>query len=319
MQCLIGEGKSGVCGARKVSGGVLETLNWGMVVSVAVDPIEKKPLYHFHPGSGVLSFGGLGCNMGCLHCQNISISGARIAEMPDRPGESWEPSEVVDMALKKGAEGIAFTYNEPTIWFEWALETCKLAKERGIYTVFVTNAYIEQDPLDEIGPYLDAYAADIKGWGQDFYTRFASAPRWESILNAIDRARNVHGMHVEVTTNVVPGWNDDDNSLKSIAGWMIEKLGPLTPWHVSRFIPLHKLSHLNPTPANTLIHARQIGLDLGLKYVFIGNLHGVEGVEDSKCWNCGSLLIARTGYHVRIAGLDGSVCSTCGKESGIVR
>jgi pyruvate formate lyase activating enzyme len=317
-RCLIAEGEAGICGSRAVKGGVLQALNWGLVVSAAVDPIEKKPLYHFHPGSGVLSFGGLGCNMKCLHCQNFGISGQRIADTGQPDGDPWEPSEAVEMAQKKGARGIAFTYNEPTIWFEWALETCKLAKAKNLYTVFVTNAYIEKEPLDEIGPYLDAYAADIKGWGQEFHTKFSGIPKWESILDAIDRAKNVHNMHIEVTTNVVPGWNDDESSIRSIAAWVFEKLGPLAPWHLSRFTPLHKLAHLEPTPSRTLIRARQIGHEIGLKYVFIGNVHGMEGVEDSRCWNCDSLLISRTGYFIKIVGLDGCRCKSCGIDTGII-
>ncbi|HDS31183.1 MAG TPA: AmmeMemoRadiSam system radical SAM enzyme [Firmicutes bacterium] len=319
FHCLIAEEHDGFCGTRRVRNGVLEAVNWGLVVSAAMDPIEKKPLYHFHPGSSVLSFGGIGCNLACLHCQNSSISSPRLTRM-DVSGETpWTPEKVVRTAVDRRADGIAFTYNEPTIWFEWALETCILAKKENLYTVFVTNAYIEQAPLDELGPYIDAYAADIKGWGADFYRRFAKIPRWEKILDAIDRAKNVHSMHVEITTNVVPGWNDDDESLKSIAQWILDKLGPLTVWHLSRFIPHHKLSHLEPTPSETLIHARKIGLDTGLKHVFLGNVHGMKGVEDTYCPDCGALVIERTGYITRLQALDGTCCSHCGAEVGIVR
>ncbi len=321
MHCLIAEGRDGFCGTRRVRNGVLEAVNWGLVVSAGMDPIEKKPLYNFHPGSATLSFGGLGCNLSCIHCQNASISTPRITKMGRITGMGngpMTPEDVIRTAVSRNADGISFTYNEPTIWFEWALETSVLAKENGLYTVFVTNAYIEREPLDELGPYLDAYAADIKGWGQDFHTKFCKIPRWEKILEAIDRAKNVHGMHIETTTNVVPGYNDDDTTLKSIAGWVYEKLGPLTPWHVSRFIPHHKLGHLDPTPADTLIRAREIGLDAGLKYVYIGNVHGLEGVEDSHCPKCGELLIKRTGYYTRITGLDGDKCAKCGASTGIV-
>jgi pyruvate formate lyase activating enzyme len=233
-------------------------------------------------------------------------------------GEPWTPEGVVEEAIRRRVAGVSFTYNEPTIWHEWALEACKVAKSKGLYTNYVTNAYIEQAPLDELGAYVDAYTADLKGWGQSFYSRFCHAPRWESVLAAISRAKNVHGMHVEVTTNVVPGWNDDDETLTNIAGWLVENLGPLVPWHLSRFIPHHKLSHLEPTPVQTLMKARRIGQAAGLKYVFLGNLHGLEDVEDSHCPNCNSLLIKRTGYYTQVVGLDGDRCAKCGAETGIV-
>ncbi|MCX6647518.1 MAG: AmmeMemoRadiSam system radical SAM enzyme [bacterium] len=299
-----------------------KVVNYGLVVSAGVDPIEKKPLYNFHPGTGVLSFGGIGCNLSCLHCQNASISTPRITRMDALRGMEdgpMRPEDVIKAAVSQKAEGVAFTYNEHTIWFEWALDVSKLAKEKGLYTVFVTNAYIEKEPLDELGPYVDAYAADLKGWGQDFHTRFCKIPRWEKILDAIDRAKNVHGMHVEVTTNIVPGFNDDNESLENIAKWIFEKLGPLTAWHVSRFIPHHKLMHLEATPEETLLKAREIGLEAGLKHVYIGNVAGLESGNDTFCPKCGNLLIKRSGYHTRITGLDGEKCAKCGGETGIVR
>lgn len=322
MNCLIAEGSDGYCGTRRVRNGILEAVNWGLVVSAGVDPIEKKPLYNFHPGTGVLSFGGIGCNLSCLHCQNASISTPRITRMDRLMGMEdgpMGPEDVIQAARSGNAEGIAFTYNEPTIWFEWALEVSRLAKENNLYTVFVTNAYIEQEPLDELGPYVDAYAADIKGWGQDFYTRLSKIPRWEKILEAIDRAKNVHGMHVEITTNVIPGYNDDDETFRNISGWIFEKLGPLTVWHISRFHPHHKLMHLESTPEETLLRARDIGHDAGLKHVNLGNVHWVEGVHDTFCPNCGDLLISRTGLRARIVGLKGDKCASCGSETGIIR
>lgn len=318
LLCLIAEGKDGVCGTRRVRNGILEAVNFGMVVSAVVDPIEKKPLYHFHPGSGVLSFGGLGCNQGCLHCQNSSISTPKITQEEVSGLKSWSPEMVVDAALRNHADGIAFTYNEPTIWHEWALECCKLAKKNGLYTVYVTNAYIETKPLDEIAPWLDAYAADLKGWGQNFYTKFAKVPRWEKVLDAISRAKNVHGLHVEVTTNVVPTFNDDEDTYRSIAGWIFKELGEKTVWHISRFFPRHKLSHLNPTPVESMLRARDIGLETGLKYVFLGNVHGYEGVENSYCQKCGGILIKRVGYAIEKIGLNGDKCSKCGEATEIL-
>ncbi len=319
MHCLIAEGRDGCCGTRRVRNGILEAVNWGMVVSAVVDPIEKKPLAHFYPGTGCMSYGGLGCNLGCLHCQNSSLSVPRITRLDLPGGDPWTPEHAVEASLEQGADGISFTYNEPIIWFEWALETSKLAKKAGLYTVFVTNAYIEEAPLDELGPYIDAFAADIKGWGAKFHRRFSKIPRWEKILHAIKRAKHVHGMHIEVTTNVVPTWNDDSESLTSIADWIYDNLGPLTVWHVSRFIPHHKLSHLEPTPVETLLKAREIGYKAGLKYVVIGNVHGLEGAEDTLCPGCGKPLIKRSGLHTKILALDGTKCSHCNAETGIVR
>lgn len=322
VHCLIAEGGDGFCGTRRVRNGLLEAVNWGLVVSAAIDPIEKKPLYNFHPGTGVLSFGGIGCNFSCPHCQNASISNPKLTRMgplASMEGGPMSPEDVIRTAVARKADGIAFTYNEPTIWFEWALDVSKLAKENGLYNVFVTNAYIETEPLNVLGPYIDAYAADLKGWGQEFHTRFCKIPRWEKILEAIDRAKNVHGMHVEVTTNIVPGFNDDDESLGNIAGWIFEKLGPLTAWHVSRFMPHHKLSHLDATPEETLLRARDIGNVKGLKHVYIGNVAGIEDGNDTFCPNCSEMLIKRSGYYTRLLGLDGEKCAKCGSETGVVR
>ena len=324
-RCLIAEGSDGICGTRTVENGILYALNYGLVVSASIDPIEKKPLYHFHPGSQTLSFGGLGCNMACPHCQNASISCPKISKLSDSEINAWTggnvttADDVLETALARKVGGVSFTYNEPSIWHEWALDVSKLLKKNEMYTVYVTNAYIEEQALDEIGPYLDAYAADLKGWGDDFHRKFSKVGNWEKILNAIDRAKNVHGMHVEVTTNVVPGFNDDEETFRSIAKWIFEKLGPLNVWHLSRFIPQHKLGHLEATPVETLLEAKRIGHEIGLKHIFLGNVHGHSEVENSFCPRCGVEIIKRTGYHTRITGLDGEKCAKCGAETGIVR
>lgn len=323
-RCLIADGGDSICGTRTVENGVLTAVNWGLVVSASIDPIEKKPLYHFHPGTPTLSFGSLGCNMSCPHCQNASISCPKITQMTDKEvlalagGDVWTPEACVEAAINRSAAGISFTYNEPTIQHEWTFDVSKLAKEKGLYTVYVTNAYIEKEPLDEIGPYLDAYAADLKGWGDEFYRKFSKVGDWLKILKAIERAKNTHGMHVEVTTNIVPGFNDDEESLRNIAAWIYENLGELNVWHVSRFIPRHELDHLDATPSETLLRAKEIGHEVGLKHIFPGNVHGLADVEDSYCPDCGTLLIKRTGYSTTIRSLDGEKCSKCGAETGIV-
>jgi len=323
-RCLISENTDSICGTRILENGILKAVNYGFVVSASIDPIEKKPLYHFHPGTPTLSFGSLGCNMSCPHCQNASISCPKISQLTENEiqdttgGTLWTPEAVIEAGINRKADGVSFTYNEPTIWHEWALDVSKLAKKNGLYTVYVTNAYIEKGPLDEIGPYLDAYAADLKGWGDDFYRKFSKINDWEKILTAIDRAKNVHGMHVEVTTNIVPGYNDDEDTLKNISQWIFKNLGELTVWHVSRFIPHHKLDHLEPTPVETLLKAKEIGHEIGLKHIFLGNVHGLPDVENTSCPGCGEILVKRTGYSTNLTNLDGNKCSACGAESGIV-
>ncbi|MFC1511307.1 AmmeMemoRadiSam system radical SAM enzyme [Candidatus Margulisiibacteriota bacterium] len=267
--CKIAPGKAGICGVRQNIDGKLYSLIYGKVSSVAVDPIEKKPLYRFHPGTRVLSLGTYGCNMKCGHCQNWNI-----AHKSSGPSDFILPEKLVDLAKENNCPGIAWTYNEPTIWFEYALEGAKLAKAAGLYTVFVTNGYINPEPLDMIGPYLDAYSVDIKGFTNEFYQKLAKVKSFQPVLEATIRAKKKWKMHVEVTTLVIPTLNDDEAQLKSIADWIVENLGPDTPWHVSRFMPYLEYKHLPPTPVETLEKAKAIGIGAGLKFVYIGNVPG---------------------------------------------
>ncbi|MFH1826408.1 MAG: AmmeMemoRadiSam system radical SAM enzyme [bacterium] len=269
--CIIVSGKVGVCGVRRNIDGQLTAENYAQVSSIAIDPIEKKPLYHFHPGSAVLSLGCYGCNLHCGHCQNW-----QIAHKHSGPTEYIPPEKLVELAKENNCQGIAWTYNEPTIWFEYALKGAKLAKKAGLYTVFVTNGYINPEPLDMIGPYLDAYSVDIKGFSDQIYKKLAKINGFKPILEATVRAKKKWNMHVEVTTLVIPTINDDEAQLKNIAKWIVEELGPETPWHVSRFHPCLDYQHLPPTPVETLKMAKEIGLKAGLKYVHIGNVAGMD-------------------------------------------
>lgn len=268
--CLISDGKHGVCGVRQNQEGKLYSLIYGVVSSMALDPIEKKPLSHFHPGSQVLSVGTYGCNMKCGHCQNWHISHKKFEH--DLVSDYILPQELIEIARQQQAQGIAWTYNEPTIWFEYALEGAKLAKKAGLYTVFVTNGYINPEPLDMIGPYLDAYRVDVKGFNKELYKKLCKTKDFEPVLLAAQRAKNKWNMHVEIVTNIIPTLNDDDAQLKSIAKWMVEKLGNDTVWHVTRFFPCLEYSHLYPTPIETLKRAQQIGITAGLKHVYLGNV-----------------------------------------------
>lgn len=267
--CVIQPGRVGVCGARRNVRGQLIPLNYNQVASMANDPIEKKPLYHFHPGSRVFSVGTYGCNLKCGFCQNHTL-----AHRVSGPAVKVEPAQLVELAKQNGCQGIAWTYNEPTIWFEYALEGAKLAKQAGLYTVFVTNGYINPEPLDMIGPFLDAYAVDIKAFNNDFYQKVCKIKDFQPILTAIERAKRKWNMHVEVTTLVIPTLNDSEAELKSIADWIVAHIGPETPWHLSRFFPYLEYQHLPPTPIETLKKAKEIGLIAGLKFVHLGNVPG---------------------------------------------
>jgi len=326
-RCTIMPDKSGYCGVRKNENSILYTLIYGKVSSVNLDPIEKKPLFHFHPGSMCLSLGTLGCNMRCIHCQNWEIAHVVLVEglhekkvynlLSEDRTEVIPPEKAVEMALEAGAEGIAWTYNEPTIWFEYTYDCAKLAKANGLYTVYVSNGYITPEALDTIGPYLDAFRVDIKGFTKDFYQKLARVSNFETILEATKRAKEKWNMHVEIITLIIPGWNDDEKQLRDIAMWIKNNLGENTPWHVTRFVPYLELKDIHVTPIETLEKARKIGLDTGLKYVYIGNVPGNTG-ENTYCPKCKHLLIERVGYETEIKGLNENKCDFCGETIPVI-
>jgi len=312
--CKIAPNKFGVCGMYQDREGVLYNLNYASVSSMAADPIEKKPLFHFFPGSTVFSLGTLGCNFHCRHCQNWEIAMA-----DNRSGHSFRacedlpPGAEIALAKRSSCQGVAWTYNEPAIWFEYTLDSARLAKERGLYTVYVTNGYSSVDALDMIGPYLDAWRVDMKGFSDRFYSELAKVPHWREILKTAERAKTKWKMHVEVVTNVIPGMNDDDGQLRGIADWIKSDLGELTPWHITRFYPQHHLTEAPPTPVATLERACEIGQQAGLKFVYTGNVPGHPS-ENTHCYACGKLVVERVGYRTQVVGLNGSKCRFCGAE-----
>jgi len=310
-RCAIGPGKLGVCRMRQNVDGVLYALNYAEASSVAVDPIEKKPLFHFFPGSLVFSLGTWGCNFHCKHCQNWQISCADASFLEG--SRTISPQTAIEMTKRSNCQGIAWTYNEPTIWFEYTLDSAKLAKENGLYTVYVTNGYITPEALDMIGPYLEGYCVDVKGFSDRFHQELARVTRWRGILEVTERAKQKWGMHVEVVTNIVPTMNDDDEQLEGIATWIRDKLGELTPWHVTRFHPQHELLNLPPTPISTLERAYVIGKRVGLRFVYTGNVPG-HANENTICYSCGNLVIGRMGYQIDIVGTDDSRCRFCGAD-----
>lgn len=257
---MIPEGDSGFCRTRLNKGGKLYTLDYGMVSTLAVAPIEKKPFFHFYPGSRWLSLGTLGCNFRCPGCQNWEIAHARVCKSGEkktgRAAEYLSAQEMILMAKDRGCKGLSFTYNEPTVWFEYTLDCSKLAKEHDLLTNYVTNGFITSEALDEIGPYLDAFRVDVKGFSEKFYREFLGLSDFRGILEATKRARFKWKMHVEIITNIIPGFSDDESRLRGIAEWIANELGPATPWHVTRFVPHLKLSHIPYTPIDTLERAR---------------------------------------------------------------
>ena len=311
-RCNIGPGKDGVCKMYRNTDGMLYSLNYAEVSSTAVDPIEKKPLFHFYPGTFVYSLGTWGCNFHCKHCQNWQISCITPAFL-ERGSRRLSPESAIQTALDDQCQGIAWTYNEPTVWFEYTLDSARLAKENGLYTVYVTNGYMTPEALDTIGPYLDAFSLDVKGFSDRFYQELARVARWRGILEVAERAKEKWGIHVEVVTNIIPTMNDDDEQLEGIATWIRDRLGDLTPWHVTRFNPLHQMRHLPATPVSTLEHACDIGKRVGLHFVYMGNVPG-HTKENTVCYNCGNLVIARVGFDTEVVGLDGSKCRSCGAD-----
>ena len=309
-RCKISPGRFGVCGMYQNREGVEYNLNYAIVSSAAADPVEKKPLFHFFPGSLVFSLGTLGCNFHCKHCQNWEIASADSSLLQRRCDE-MQPAAAIELARSYRCQGIAWTYNEPAIWFEYTFDCARLAKQNNLYTVYVTNGYSTAEALDTIGPYLDVWRVDIKGFSDRLYRDLAKVPRWREILSVAQRAKVKWNMHVEVVTNIIPTMNDDDEQLEDIANWIRDELGELTPWHVTRFYPHHHLMHLPPTPLSTLEHACEIGRKAGLKFVYLGNVPGHQS-ENTSCYACGKIVVKRYGYQTQVAGLENAKCRFCG-------
>lgn len=310
-RCVINPGHSGVCRMYRNQSGVLYNMNYAQASSVAADPIEKKPLFHFYPGTRVYSLGSWGCNFHCLHCQNWQISCPEAAE-PWGDSREILPEAAIEQAKRQGCRGIAWTYNEPSVWFEYTLDSARLAKKNNLYTVYVTNGYLTPEALDIIGPYLDAWRVDVKGFNDTLYRNLAKITHWQGILEVAERAKNKWKMHVEVVTNIIPGMNDDDAQLEGIARWIHDKLGELTPWHVTRSYPQYQMQDLKATPLRTLEHAYEIGRKAGLKFIYFGNVPGYK--EHTVCYACGREVVKRYGYETEVIGLRGSKCEFCGAE-----
>jgi len=311
--CTIADGRRGICGVRENSRGRLNSLVYGRYSSVHPDPIEKKPLYHFHPGSTVLSFGTLGCNLRCLHCQNWEISQARDADFENL--QTLDVPELGEWAKNTGSSGVAWTYNEPTIWHEFTLEGCVEAKKRGLYTVYVTNGYINESPLREIAPHLDAANVDVKGFTEKFYKEISGA-RLQPVLDACKLYRELK-VHLELTYLIIPTRNDSASEIEQFCRWVVKELGVDVPVHFSRFHPDYKLDDVGPTPVKKVVEAWEIGRKAGLEFVYGGNVpHG--DYENTSCPKCGTLLIARNGFSAGVRDFRDGKCQKCGRPIPVI-
>ena len=308
-RCVIKTGRRGLCSVRENQAGKLHTLVYDKLIARHVDPIEKKPLFHFLPGSLSYSIATVGCNFRCKFCQN-----ADIAQMPTDHkgiimGDTVSPQEIVDAAAKAGCLSISYTYTEPTVFFELAYDTAKIAHSQGIRNVFVTNGYMTAEALEMINPYLDAANVDLKAFTEKYYKDLCGA-RFKHVQKALKRMKD-YGILLEITTLIVPGLNDDSAELKALAGFIANDLGTDTPWHISRFHPTYKLTDRPPTPVKTLTSTREIGLQAGLKYVYTGNVPGNEA-ENTFCPGCGERVIERWGFQVGNRRMKNGKCSQCG-------
>ncbi|OGC12339.1 AmmeMemoRadiSam system radical SAM enzyme [candidate division WOR-1 bacterium RIFOXYA12_FULL_52_29] len=289
--CLISDRGRGICGVRENQGGELISLVYGKLVSAQIDPIEKKPLFHFLPGSTTYSIATVGCNFRCDFCQNFGISQSP-RDKKVIVGQETSPEQIVEAALESKTLSISYTYTEPTIYYEYALDCAKLAREKGLKNIFITNGYIDPAPLEAIAPYLDAANIDLKSFRDDFYRKICGG-QLMPVLETIKLMKKLK-IWIEVTTLIIPGVNDSLEELAEIAGF-IRGLGEETPWHVSGFYPANKMLDRPPTPASALSKAREIGLKSGLQYVYAGNVPIPEG-EDTLCPQCGKPLITRAQF-----------------------
>lgn len=310
-KCIISEGKTGFCKMRENDNGILYSKNYASASSIAVDPIEKKPLFHFHPGSLSLSLGSIGCNFKCPYCQNWAISQTYLDEVGIR---NILPEKAIRLTQENDCKSISWTYNEPTMWFEYTYDSAKLAQKKDLKTVYVTNGYMSDETLNLIAPYLDAANVDLKSMSDKFYQELCQA-RVKPVLENI-RTMHEKGIHIEITNLVMPGHNDSEEDLKSLVEFVAD-VDVGIPLHFTRFYPHYKMNKLPPTPVETLEKAQKMAIDAGIKYVYLGNVPGSNG-ENTKCPECKELLIERDGFHIVNNKLKKDKCPECGAKIDVV-
>ncbi|MBW7883804.1 MAG: AmmeMemoRadiSam system radical SAM enzyme [Caldilineaceae bacterium] len=314
--CAIAPGHAGKCGVRHNIGGTLHLLVYGRAAAVHVDPIEKKPLFHFLPGTPIFSVGTVGCNLSCAWCQNWEISQHKVLDpTKDAPGQEWLPEQIVAYCLQRKIPSVAFTYNEPAVFFEYAYDTAKLAHAAGLRTVFVSSGFETLRALETIAPYLDAVNVDLKAFREETYRTYCGA-RLEPVKRNIRHLVQELGIWTEVTTLVIPQLNDSDEELRETAEFLAGVSVDL-PWHVSAFHPDYHMQDRPHTPAATLRRARDLGKAAGLRYVYTGNIWGdrtLTGAEDTACARCGTPLLRRSGYSVQQLWTQPGHCPGCGEQ-----
>ncbi|MGE4292945.1 MAG: AmmeMemoRadiSam system radical SAM enzyme [Desulfovibrio sp.] len=308
--CVIPEGETGLCGVRQNRGGALFSLVYGKVAALNLDPVEKKPLYHFLPGTRTFSFGTAGCNFSCAFCQNDTLS-----QTPRNgggvPGRNATPEELVTAALRNQARSVSYTYSEPTIFFEFLRETAEEAMRSGLRNILVSNGFQSPGCLERLGPLVHAANIDLKAFTEQFYRELCGA-RLEPVLENLKTMRGL-GWWLEITTLVIPGWNDSPQELVRIAEFIARELGENTPWHVSRFHPQYRMAETPPTPVPTLERALEAGKRAGLRHVYIGNVPGHES-DNTDCPACGARLLERVGFSVALNDIRDGKCGRCGAD-----
>jgi pyruvate formate lyase activating enzyme len=305
--CELAEGQRAFCFVRQNVGGEMVLTTYGQSTGFCVDPIEKKPLDHFLPGTSVLSFGTAGCNLGCKFCQNWSISKAREVEALS---ERATPEAIARAAVRAGCASVAFTYNDPVLWAEYAIDTALACHDMGLRTVAVTAGYITAEARPAFFAPMDATNVDLKGFTEDFYRKLCLG-HLDPVLDTLKWLKHESNVWFEITTLLIPTHNDSSEELKRLSDWVLTNLGPEVPLHFTAFHPDFKMTELRPTPSATLTRARRIALDAGLKHVYTGNVHDVEG-QSTYCARCGALVIERDWYNLGTWNLDGDRCRNCG-------
>jgi len=305
-RCIIPDGERGICQVRENQNGTLYTLVYGRTIFQHVDPVEKKPLFHFYPSSTAFSIATPGCNFRCQWCQNWDTSQV-VRQQHLIMGDELDPDQIVLAAQETNSRSVAYTYTEPTIFFEYTYDTARLAHRAGLANIYVTNGFMTQEMLDIFHPYLDAANVDLKAFRDKTYRRYAGA-RLEPVLDAMKLIKRL-GVWLEVTTLVIPGINDDERELRDTASFVATELGKDTPWHISRFFPAYKMTNVPYTPIKTLQRAKEIGMEEGLCYVYVGNL---PDEANTVCHQCGQILIRRSGYRILENNIDrDSRCPKC--------